>query len=152
MSSWIRNYRQPPGKPEYLVSPGPIQTLRISQLGRWVPINFFPQGHIQVLHCHLHTIYICLHGMYHLYWIIFTVKLYYCCPEDGHFMNLFHSLFLPTSQYHQPRRYFMPEMNHGTKGDYVARNSINDRSVTWRERGSCFMFKLLSPTRGSNQP
>lgn len=24
--------------------------------------------------------------MYHLYWIIFMVKLYYYCPEDGHFM------------------------------------------------------------------
>lgn len=40
----------------------------------------------------------------------------------------------------------MPEMNHGTKGDYVARNSINDRSVTWRERALvlCLNFCHLS--------
>lgn len=45
-----------------------------------------PQGHTQVLNCYLHTIYLCLHGTDHFDWIIFIVKLYYYCPEDGHFV------------------------------------------------------------------
>lgn len=77
------------------------------------------------------------------------VKLYYCCPEDGHFM-IYSILFLLTSPYNRARRYFMPEMNHGTKGDHMPRNSINDHSLMGG--GSYFMFKLLSPTGGSNQP
>lgn len=66
--------------------------------------------------------------MYHLYWIIFMVRLYYCCPEDGHFM-IYSILFPLTSPYNRARRYFMPEMNHGTKGDHMPRNSINDHSL-----------------------
>ena len=72
-------------------------------------------------------------------------------PWRWAFHDLFHSLFLPTSQYNRPRRYFMLEMNHRTKGDCKSRNSINDHSVTGWKRGSYFMFKLLSPTRGSSQ-
>lgn len=69
-------------------------------------------------------------------------------PWRWAFHDLFHSLFLPTSQYNRPRRYFMLEMNHRTKGDCESRNFINDHSITWWKRGSYFMFKLLSPAKG----
>lgn len=50
------------------------------------------------------------------------------------------------------QKIFHASNDHRTKGDCMSRNYINDRSLMWWERGSCFMFKLLSPTRGSNQP
>lgn len=92
----MRNYRQLLGKPEYLVSPGTDSDTQNDEPVRTMGSNkLFPQGHIQVLHCHLHTIYIQPHSMYHLYWIIFTVKLYYYGPEDGHFLIYSSLYFFP---------------------------------------------------------
>lgn len=84
----------------------------------------------------------------------FHGKIVLLRPWRWAFRDLFHSLFLLTSPYNRPRRYFMPEMNHRTKGDHMPRNSINDPPITGGggEGSSYFMFKLLSPTSGSNQP
>lgn len=112
-----------------------------------------PRGHIQALNGYLHRIYICLYSTDHFHWIIFIVKLYYYCPADGYpyIHDLFPSPYFFTSQYHQPRRCFIPGMNHRTKGDCMPRDSINDHPIACGESSSDFMFQLVTSSRLSQQ-
>lgn len=54
----------------------------------------------------------------------------------------------PPAAHHRPRRYFTPEMNHGTKGECTPRNPITAPSATGDKEDSVSWFSLSLPLQG----